>query len=97
MNFFSLEYSELHKEQSQISRQLRALELKKMDSINAETKTGKISTCFVSLEKCNCHDFQNRRKPCKHMYRLAMDLGIFSIDSPPSTAIKNFAVSKMEF
>lgn len=30
----------------------------------------------VSLLKCDCVDFQRRQLPCKHMYRLAMELGL---------------------
>lgn len=29
----------------------------------------------TSLIKCSCIDFNRRKKPCKHMYRLAMELG----------------------
>ena len=34
----------------------------------------------VSLEKCTCPDFINNRarKPCKHMYRLALELGLLA-------------------
>lgn len=30
----------------------------------------------VSLDGCDCADFQRRRLPCKHMIRLAVELGI---------------------
>lgn len=30
----------------------------------------------VHLDYCNCKDFQNRQLPCKHMYRLALEIGI---------------------
>lgn len=30
----------------------------------------------VSLTECTCPDFQQRKFPCKHMYRLALELGI---------------------
>lgn len=29
----------------------------------------------TTLEDCTCGDFRRRRKPCKHMYRLAFELG----------------------
>lgn len=43
----------------------------------------------TSLEKCSCVDFLRRRKPCKHMYRLAMELDIFqeSFDSDLSAVV----------
>lgn len=40
--------------------------------------TGKQYNVF--LDHCNCPDFKRRQKPCKHMYRLALELGI--IDGP---------------
>lgn len=30
----------------------------------------------VTLDSCTCPHFQHRREPCKHMYRLAMELGL---------------------
>lgn len=30
----------------------------------------------VSLSSCTCPDFQHRHHPCKHMYRLAIELGL---------------------
>lgn len=31
----------------------------------------------TSLESCTCGDFTRRKIPCKHMYRLAMECGVF--------------------
>ena len=31
----------------------------------------------TTLTDCNCVDFKRRKIPCKHMYRLAIDLGLF--------------------
>lgn len=40
------------------------------------------------LDKCSCIDFNRRRLPCKHMYRLAMELELFGGDfSSDKTAI----------
>ena len=30
----------------------------------------------TSLASCTCNDFVKRKKPCKHIFRLAMELGI---------------------
>ena len=30
----------------------------------------------ASLASCTCNDFVKRKKPCKHIFRLAMELGI---------------------
>lgn len=32
------------------------------------------------LDGCSCVDFARRRHPCKHMYRLAAELGIYQLD-----------------
>lgn len=29
----------------------------------------------VTLDSCNCFDFASRQLPCKHIYRLALELG----------------------
>lgn len=34
------------------------------------------NTYSVSLSECTCADFQRRRLPCKHMMRLAVELGL---------------------
>ena len=34
----------------------------------------------TSLAACTCNDFVKRKKPCKHVYRLAMELGIIPLD-----------------
>lgn len=34
----------------------------------------------ASLFRCSCPDFRRQRKPCKHMYRLALEMGL--IDGP---------------
>jgi hypothetical protein len=31
----------------------------------------------TGLTRCDCLDFVSRKTPCKHMYRLAMELGLF--------------------
>lgn len=56
----------------------------KVDSINIEEKSGVINNHEVSLEKCTCRDYSIQRSPCKHMYRLAHELGLItlSITSP---------------
>lgn len=79
MNFFSSD-EELHEDSEQRKRQKSALSLK-MDSVNIEQQTGIIKDYEVSLDCCTCVDFSRRHKPCKHMYCLAMELGVFEIDN----------------
>lgn len=54
--------------------------------INKFRKTGRIMGSSnewytVSLDKCDCIDFERRGFPCKHMIRLALELNL-SIDVP---------------
>lgn len=77
MSFFLSEYDSLHMETDQLKRIKSALKLK-MDSVNVDDQTGKIKNYDVTLDKCTCTDFGRRHKPCKHIYRLAMELGIFN-------------------
>ena len=83
MSFFDAAYNSLHEELEQLRRQKSALKLTS-DSIDFSTKTGFISNNFVTLDSCECMDFTMRKKPCKHMYRLAEDLGVFKISSKTS-------------
>ena len=77
MSFFSVEHDSIHTGIDQLKRIKSALNLK-MDSVNADNQTGKIKNYDVTLDKCTCTDFGRRHKPCKHMYCLAMELGIFN-------------------
>lgn len=51
-------------------------------SIDIDNRTGKFSGRYgiyeTTLEMCNCFDFEKRDKPCKHMYRLAIELGLIN-------------------
>ena len=58
-------------------------EAKKEASIDGspDRKTGEISTHVVTLTRCSCQDFNinnKREKPCKHIIRLGMELGIIN-------------------
>lgn len=39
--------------------------------------SGEYST---QLTECECMDFKRRNRPCKHMYRLAYELGVYTLD-----------------
>lgn len=69
---------ELHSNPNQLTRQNNALRLN-VESVDFETRSGKINGYDVSLSSCTCVDFHRNRKPCKHMYRLAHELGIFKL------------------
>lgn len=81
MNFFSDEKYFLHVTEDQIKRQQNARSLQ-FHSIDRDARTGKIKTYKVSLDGCTCMDFLRRHKPCKHMYRLAAELGVFPFGAP---------------
>lgn len=36
----------------------------------------------VSIDRCECVDFERRQLPCKHIYRLALDLGCEFPEAP---------------
>lgn len=70
--------SKIHEAVEQLSRQKSALRLN-VENINHDEKTGVINGYNVTLEECSCRDWFIRRLPCKHMYRLAHELGIFEL------------------
>ena len=76
-NFF-LPSNPLHDEADQLKRQNAALKLN-VQSVDSAAATGKINDYDVSLDFCPCIDFSRRHLPCKHMYRLAHELGVFPL------------------
>lgn len=68
----------LHSDSEQLKRQKSALRLK-IQEVNKDLQTGVINGHLVSLDDCDCQDYHVRQKPCKHMYRLAHELGIFHL------------------
>lgn len=93
MNFFNSEnldiLLELHNEPEQIKRQER---ISQINVVQLDKKLKKMITdkaddydeFTVTLENCTCKDFIFRRRPCKHMYKLANELGIFVIKNKRS-------------
>ena len=77
----------IHDDFEQVKRIESAEKLKPSDlAVDAGSQTmqvqGSASDPYVvSLSECSCTDFQIRQAPCKHMYRLAMELGM--MDSLP--------------
>lgn len=84
MTFGNWEES-LHREPKQVGCRERAATVV-LQNINSVTGTaladGSGEVPYeVSLESCTCGNFIGTNKPCKHMYRLAVELGL--IDNPP--------------
>lgn len=93
MNFFDSENNKLHSDFEQLKRQKSALSLK-MNFVDAISQVGNIKDYSVSLEKCTCVDFMRRHKPCKHMYCLAMELGVFKVDEKIFSNLNNSRPAK---
>lgn len=69
----------LHAKQDQKKRQKAALKLN-VQLVDPAANSGKINDYDVSLTECSCIDFSRRHLPCKHMYRLAHELGILVLE-----------------
>ena len=77
----------IHNEISQVKSRVTAKKIKSSDiTMNAD------NSCFISgsgsepyhvtLSSCQCQDFavnKKRERPCKHIYRLASELGMFDL------------------
>lgn len=73
-----------HKSQGQIARQRRAWGCyvqKILDQERAIAQVAGSSGKFykTSLSSCTCFDFSKNKKPCKHMYQLAMKYGLIDL------------------
>ena len=75
----------IHAEQPQIDRQGRSMTYPFSFRVSRKNRTARFSSTSdlpyydTTLSSCTCHDFQNRHLPCKHIYRLAVELGIIEI------------------
>lgn len=91
----------VHIKQEQIERQGRAMHYPFTFEIDEDENTATFSSTSdlpyynTTLSNCNCYDFQKRNLPCKHIYRLAVELCVIEIfnratfDKEALTAIKN--------
>lgn len=90
------EYS-LHSNKSQIDRQGWAMNYPFTFNVNKDAESAVFSSTSIlpyydtTLRSCTCEDFEMRRLPCKHIYRLAVELGIIAIIKRP-----NFDKEKVE-
>lgn len=75
----------LHEDEKQIERQGWAMNYPFTFVIDQENRSGKFSSTTgvpyyeTHLDSCTCNDFMERQKPCKHIYRLAVELGLIEI------------------
>jgi hypothetical protein len=67
----------LHSDFDQEKRYNRAVKIDDDDvDVDFEDGTGQISGYTVYLNHCTCSDFDERKLPCKHIYRLALELDL---------------------
>lgn len=82
--------NEIHTDEKQVSRQSLAINYGFEFEIDEATQTATFTSIAgapfsdvdsynTSLSECTCNDFQERGLPCKHMYRLAAELGYIEI------------------
>lgn len=75
--------SSIHNHHDQIKRIATMQKIKSSSvSINFDSMTAEIEgrdgIYNVSLDCCTCFDFDSRQLPCKHIYKLAFECGIFN-------------------
>lgn len=75
----------VHEDPAQIERQSKAMNYPFDFELESEKETARFSSTSdlpyyeTSLSGCACYDFSARNLPCKHIYRLAHELGIIEI------------------
>lgn len=90
----------LHNEKSQANRRERAkssqyipikLYTEKLEGVfKASENDGESEAYYLTtLEDCECLDYMRNGKPCKHMYRLAHELGICDLSATPGVSTDN--------
>lgn len=68
-----------------------------LDRINGKAKMQGSSSepYYVTKTSCTCTDFSLRRRPCKHMIRLAVELGAdFALPAFDPVAARNYDMSE---
>lgn len=84
----------LHTQPDQVRRQIKARNARGAPiELSSISKLGVFKSSdfegynyLTSLEGCQCPDYLKRGLPCKHMYRLAYELGLVELaDSAPAT------------
>jgi len=88
-----------HNNPEQIKRQKSACDKKLTPiSIDGNLQTGVFEgsskNYLTTLKECECVDFSKRRFPCKHMYRLAHELGVYDLSSLTQTKVSTGSLKK---
>ena len=80
----------VHCDKPQTDRQGRAITYPFTFKINKRSNSARFSSTSelpyydTTLSSCTCMDFQERKLPCKHIYRLALELGVIDIVKRPT-------------
>ena len=83
-----------HNDVDQINRQKYARNKKRLTVVSLDKDLqrgvfdGTSGRYETSFEHCTCSDFELRKLPCKHMYKLAYELGV--IDQPQQYKFQDF-------
>lgn len=72
--WFEEKYNLMHTQPDQQKRQLSATKIP-ITSLDKENHSAIINKYKVTLDSCTCRDYLIRELPCKHIYRLAYELG----------------------
>lgn len=97
-SFFSEENKELHYDYNQVKRIESAKKLKDEQVLEEDLTPGNEHALIqgsnaepyhVTLNDCTCVDFAAHKKPCKHMYRLALDAGILELPTCKKKSSRN--------
>ncbi|WP_455649072.1 SWIM zinc finger family protein [Enterocloster citroniae] len=81
------QWSKKHSLSDQLKRQSSASTAKLTpisvdNDLCSATFKGSSGRYIATLSSCECTDFRRRKLPCKHMYRLAHELGVFQLPEP---------------
>lgn len=100
--FYELWGKEIHREFAQLKSIERARKADTTpDSIDTKSMTGifpgRSNPYIVTLSSCTCGSFISRRKPCKHMYRLAMECGLFAGEFNTGLNKNSLSVEQISF
>lgn len=94
MSFFTAENRDMHLKIDQIKSQVKAVsEIKPSNfTVNRDGSYdffGKSGTYHADISRCSCPDFLKNKKgiaPCKHIYRIAIDSGLFEMPKRDKSA-----------
>lgn len=82
----------IHKDWMQKERYERTFEVgMTVKNLLVNEQTAVINGYNVNLKECTCPDFGERKFPCKHIYRLAVEIGILEkpLDEEPKYQVSN--------